>query len=212
MNFTVTGVSASARMVARENAEATEAYFLADAADLPALVVLVKTSGPPEGLVPFMASTARTIDPKVFPEVQLLKSSFSKKLQGAQYSALAVGLLGFIALFLACLGIVGLVSYAVSQRTREIGLRMALGAKPSHVLALVLRQFSRPVVAGLLVGVVAAAALSQILRRQLYGVSNLDPASYLAAIGVFAVTAALAALVPARRALRVDPMRALRHE
>jgi ABC-type antimicrobial peptide transport system permease subunit len=105
---------------------------------------------------------------------------------------------------------VGLVAYSVSQRTREIGIRMALGAKPSQVLSVVLRQFSRPVVGGLLAGVSGAALLSRILRQALYGISTLDPVAYLAAIGVFAVTIAVAALLPARRALRVDPLRALR--
>src|SRR6202040_3210112 len=104
-----------------------------------------------------------------------------------EYSALAVSLLGFIALLIACFGIVGLVAYAVSQRTKEIGIRMALGANPSHVLSLVLRQFSRPVFVGLLVGLGGAAALSQIVRRILYGVSNLDPIAYLAAFGLFVV-------------------------
>jgi ABC-type antimicrobial peptide transport system permease subunit len=133
-------------------------------------------------------------------------------LQGAEYSALSAGLLGFTALLLACVGIVGLVGYAVSQRTKEIGIRMALGAKPSDVLSVVLGQLSRSVVAGLLLGVAGAAAVSRILRQVLYGVSNLDPIAYLAAIGVFVVVATLAALLPARRALRVDPMRALRYE
>jgi len=100
----------------------------------------------------------------------------------------------------------------VSQRTREIGIRMALGARPAHILSVVLRQFSRPVGAGLLAGIGGAAALSGLLRGQLYGISNLDFTAYLGAIGVFAVTVAVAALWPARRALRVDPMRSLRHE
>ena len=104
------------------------------------------------------------------------------------------------------------MAYAVSQRTKEIGIRTALVARPSHVLAVVLRQFSFPVVGGLLVGVGGAAALSQILRQELYGISNLDPIAYLAAIGLFVVTVAVAALLPARRALRVDPMRALRYD
>jgi ABC-type antimicrobial peptide transport system permease subunit len=120
--------------------------------------------------------------------------------------------LGLVALLLACAGIVGLVGYAVSQRTKEIGIRMALGAKPAQVLSVVLRQFSLPVAAGLLAGVGGAAALSKMLRMLLYGIGNLDPIAYLGAIAVFAVTAAVAALLPARRALRVDPMRALRYE
>src|ERR1039457_6146073 len=109
-----------------------------------------------------------------------------QKLRDAESSALAVSVLGSIADLLACLGIVGVVAYAVSQRTREIGIRMALGARPSHILSVVLRQFSRSVVAGLLVGVAGAAALSGLLRGQLYGISNLDPMAYLGAIGVFA--------------------------
>jgi ABC-type antimicrobial peptide transport system permease subunit len=98
----------------------------------------------------------------------------------------------------------------VSQRIKEIGIRIALGAARGHVLLLVLRQFSRPVLAGSLVGMAGAAALSQFLRRQLYGISSLDPAAYLAAIGIFVITVAVAALVPARRALRIDPVKALR--
>jgi predicted permease len=209
---TVVGVSGSARLVSPEDSDAVEVYQLANADILPSMVVLVRTSVPPEGLVPFVVSTAKSIDPKLFPEVQLMKSAFRHRLQSAEYSALSVSLLGFVALLLACGGIVGLVGYAVSQRTREIGIRMALGAKPAHVLSLVLRQFTGPVAAGLLLGLGGAAALSQILRRELYGVSNLDPIAYVTAMAVFVVAVAVAALLPARRALRVDPMRALRYE
>lgn len=175
------------------------------------MVVLVRTSSPPESLLPVVVSVANATDPRLTPEVQLM-DSFRGKLRIAQYSAMSVSLLGLVALLLACAGIVGLVAYAVSQRTREIGIRIALGANPAHVLSVVLRQFSLPVAAGLLVGLAGAAALSQILRRLLYGISNLDPIAYLAAIGVFAVIVALAALLPARRALRIEPVRALRYE
>jgi ABC-type antimicrobial peptide transport system permease subunit len=104
------------------------------------------------------------------------------------------------------------VSYAVSQRTREIGIRMALGAKPNDVLAVVLRQFSVPVFMGLLAGIAGAAALSRFLRGQLYGISNFDPGGYLVAIAIFLITVMMAAILPARRALRIDPVRALRHD
>ena len=209
---TVVGVSGSARLVSPEDSDAVEVYQLANADILPSMVVLVRTSGPPEHMIPLVASTAKSIDPKLFPEIQLMQTAYRQRLRTAESSALSVGLLGSVALLLACLGIVGLVIYAVSQRTREIGIRMALGAKPAHVLSVILRQFAGPVAAGLLVGIGGAAALSQILRRELYGVSNLDPIAYLTAMGVFVVAVAVAALLPARHALRVDPMRALRYE
>jgi ABC-type antimicrobial peptide transport system permease subunit len=211
-NLTVVGVSGSARLVSPEDSDAVEVYLLAAADLLPSMVVMVRTSAPPEGLVRSVASIAKSIDPRLVPEVQLMKSAFRGKLQTAESSALAVSVLGLVALLLACAGIVGLVGYAVSQRTKEVGIRMALGAKPAHVLSVVLRQFSLPVAAGLLAGVGGAAALSKMLRMLLYGIGNLDPIAYLGAIAVFAVTAAVAALLPARRALRVDPMRALRYE
>jgi predicted permease len=209
---TVVGISGSARLVSPEDSDAVEVYQLAEGDIMPSMVVLVRTSGPPEGLAPLVASTAKSIDPTLFPEVQLMKTAYRHSVEIAESSALSVALLGLVALLLACLGIVGLVVHAVSQRTREIGIRMALGAKPAHVLSVVLRQFAGPVAVGLLVGVGGAAAFSLILRRELYGVSNLDPIAYVTAMGVFVVAVAVAALMPARRALRVDPMRALRYE
>jgi predicted permease len=210
--YAVAGISGSARLVALEDSDAVEMYQLAQADDMPSMVILVRTSRPPEGLLPFVASIAKTIDSNIFPEIQTLKSGFRNKVQGAEYAAVSVSLLGSVALLLACLGIVGLVAYAVSQRTKEIGIRMALGAKSSDILSTVLHQFSRPVAFGLVAGVAGAAALSQILRQELYGISNLDPIAYLAAVAIFVAAVLLAGLLPARRALRVDPLRALRYD
>jgi predicted permease len=212
VTYTVIGIAGSARLVALQDPDAVEAYYLAGDADLPSMVMLIKTVGPPEGLVQFVQSLAKPIDPKIFPEVQLMKSSFHRKMEGAEYAALSAGVLGAVALLLACLGVVGLVSYSVSQRTKEIGIRMALGATRAHVLSIVVRQLTRPILAGSVLGVAAAAALSQLLRRNLYGISNTDPIAYLAAVGVFAVTVGVAALLPARRALRVEPLHSLRHQ
>jgi ABC-type antimicrobial peptide transport system permease subunit len=133
-------------------------------------------------------------------------------MEGAGYAAMSVSVLGFVALLLASLGIVGLVGYSVSHRTKEIGIRMALGASSVQVLSVVVRQLTLPILVGALAGVTGAAALSQLLRRELYGISYLDPIAYLGAIGVFTVMIGVAALVPARRALRVDPLRSLRYE
>jgi hypothetical protein len=207
---TVVGVAASARLVSPEDSDAVEVYRFPDPGILPSMVVLVRTSGPPENLVGPVTATARAIDPRLFPEVRLMKDAYRGKLQEAEYVAAAVVVPGGVALVLACAGILGLVSYAVSQRSREIGIRMALGARPWDIVAAVFGHLYLPILAGTIVGIIAAAALSQILRRLLYGINNLDPLSYLVAVGIFAAAIAIAVLWPARRALRIDPMPAIR--
>jgi ABC-type antimicrobial peptide transport system permease subunit len=117
-----------------------------------------------------------------------------------------------VAVLLAGVGIVGLVMYSVTQRTKEIAIRLALGADKTHVLASVLRQFCWPVGLGLVAGAAGAAGLSQILRKMLYGLSGLDVLSYASAMGLLVLIVFVAALWPARRALKVDPVRALRSE
>jgi FtsX-like permease family len=206
----VVGVAGSARQMALQDPDAVEAYFPAQSSALPSMSMLVKVSGRPEDLLRAVTTTAQSIDPDVFASVEMLKTGFHRKLADTELAAAGVSLLGGSALLLACVGIIGLVAYAVAQRTKEIGIRIALGATGSHVLSVVLRQLSRPVVAGLVIGTGTAAALSQILRRELYGISHLDPVAYLAAVAVFVVTVAMAAWWPARRALRVDPLHALR--
>jgi predicted permease len=210
--FTVVGICGSVRLAKFGDSDSVQAYLPVEPGDQTALNILVRTAAPPQDLARATAAAARAMDPETVPEVQLLSTAFRTRLEGAEYSAWAVSVLGFIAHLLACLGIAGVVAYAVSQRTKEIGIRVALGAQSSQVLSVVLRQFSLPVVAGLIVGLGGAAALSQFLRGRLYGISNFDPATYLGAIAVFLVTVTVAALLPARRALRIDPLRALRHE
>ena len=209
---TVVGVAGSARQMALQDPDAVEGYFSIESGHLSSLAVVVRTTGPPEYVLLPVASVARSLEPGLFPEVALLRTSYQRKVDETELTALAVSMLGFSALLLACLGIVGLVAYTVAQRRKEIGIRMALGATGSHVLSVVLRQLSHPIAAGLAVGVGAAGALAQVLRRELYGISSLDPAAYLAAVLVFVATVALAAWWPARRALRVDPLRALRQD
>ena len=118
----VVGIAGTARMNSASDPDSVELYDLPDADAMPALVILVKTSGAPESLVPAVASIARNIDPKVLPEVELLKGFFKESLRQAEASALAVSLLGFVAQLLACLGIVGVVAYsrfAAYQRDRH---------------------------------------------------------------------------------------------
>jgi predicted permease len=210
--YTVIGVAGAARLNRLEDSDSVEAYMPIEPEDLSSLFVVVRAAVPPEGILQSVTSTARAIATDTFPEVELVKSGFERKLRSAQYSALTVTVLGSIAHLLACLGIVGLVAYTIAQRTKEIGIRMALGAEPLHVLSVVAGQFSPAVIAGMLLGAGAAAALSRVLRGMLYGISNLDPLAYLITLALFAGTLAVAALLPAARALRVDPLVALRHD
>ncbi len=208
--FIVVGIAGNARSLALQDPDAMELYRLAREADLPGMSVVLRTLGPPEALLAAVGAAAKGIDPNVRPWVHLLKDRFQQRIGEVEQGALAVGALGIIALIVASLGIVGLVSYAVAQRTKEIGIRMAIGAEPGHILRSVAAQFHRTVGLGLLAGVVGAASLAQLLRRELYGLSTVDPLSYLAAVALFVCVTGLAALIPARRALRVDPLIALR--
>jgi ABC-type antimicrobial peptide transport system permease subunit len=123
--------------------------------------------------------------------------------------ASTIGLLG---LLLASMGIYGTVSYIVVLRTREVGIRMALGAGKRNILELMLREGMRPVLAGLLVGMSLAVGVSHLLRGVLYGLNMVDGISFVGASVLFLAIALLASYVPSRRAMRVDPMVALRYE
>jgi ABC-type antimicrobial peptide transport system permease subunit len=123
--------------------------------------------------------------------------------------ATIISLLGGIAIFLAVVGLLGLVSYAVSQQTKEIAIRLAFGANRAEILTAVLRRFAWPVLLGLVAGVATTAGLSQILRRVLYGISGLDPISYMGAMAILLAILAVAAMMPVRRAFQLDIARIL---
>lgn len=128
----------------------------------------------------------------------------------AQLGAALTGLFGGIALLLAAVGIFGVAAFDVAQRTRELGIRSALGAPAAAILRLVLRDTVRTVAIGGAVGLALAVALGTVLRSQLYGVSALDPVTIVATPLLLALVAVAAAMVPARRAARIDPAVALR--
>ena len=121
-------------------------------------------------------------------------------------------LFALFAAFLAMLGLYGVISLTVSQRTQEIGVRVALGAQPRRIMDLVLRQGARLALAGVAIGIAGGLGVAQLLKSLLYGVKPTDPVAFTSVAVLLTVVALLACYIPARRAMRVDPVRALRNE
>jgi putative ABC transport system permease protein len=175
------------------------------------LSLLVKTSGP--SAVPAVRQLIREMNPNLpVTEALSLEEVTALGLIPQRLAAAVAGTLGIVGLALAAIGIYGVTSYAVSRRTREIGIRVALGADQRDVLRLMLRQGAVLAGTGVLIGVALAAAGSQVIKSLLFGVGGVDPLTYIGACVLFGAIALAATWIPARRALTVDPMRALRNE
>jgi len=144
--------------------------------------------------------------------VRPMRELIGNSLYAARMGALLIGVFGLLALALAAVGLYGVMAYAVSQRTREIGIRMALGAQRADVLRLILREGMTLVTIGAALGLVGAIALSRLLVSFLYGISATDAATLAATAAVLVIVAFIANFIPARRATRVDPIIALRYE
>ena len=208
----VVGVVGNTRAMELNNTDATEIYYPPAADDFPAMSVLVRAAGDPNTLTPAIKAIAGSIDTTLYPTITPLTAGFRKNVSQAEQVATIISLLGSIAIFLAVVGLLGLVSYAVSQRTKEIAIRLALGANRIEIFAAVLRRFAWPVLLGLVAGVAITAGLSQILRRGLYGISGLDPIGYVGAMAILIAILAAAALLPIRRAFQLDIARTLHSE
>jgi len=144
--------------------------------------------------------------------IQTMQQVVSDSVAGRRFQMVLLALFASVALMLAAVGIYGLMSYSVSQRTHEIGIRMALGAKREGVLRLVLRQALLLAAAGVALGIGGALTLTRFLSSLLFGVSSKDPLTFVAVSLLLAGVATSASFIPAWRAARVDPMVALRHE
>jgi predicted permease len=173
--------------------------------------LMVKTAGEANSVVPSIRRELQALDPQlpVF-NVTTLARELSLTLSQPRFQAVLLAVFAGIALLLATIGIYGVTAHAVSQRTQEVGIRIAMGAARRDVLRLILLQHLRPALAGLVIGIAGALALSQFLRSLLFGVSATDPATFALVGLVLLIVAAVACFVPARRATRVDPLVALR--
>ena len=174
-------------------------------------VLIARTASDASTLLSSMRREMLALEPNsVFLDNQTMEAQVAANLLPARLAAQTLGLVGIVATLLAAVGLYGVIAYAVGRRTREIGIRMALGATPRDVVRMVMGQGLGIVAAGLGVGLVLSWVAARAIASALYGVGAADPAAWTSAIGVMAASAALANYLPARRAARVDPSVALR--
>jgi ABC-type antimicrobial peptide transport system permease subunit len=160
-----------------------------------------------------MRAAIRKIDPNLpIPPIRTMREIVSSTVAQRRFHLMLTSLFAFVALLLGTVGVYGVVSYSVSCRTRDIGLRIALGAMRGDVVRWVLLSGMQPVVAGLFAGLAGAVAIAQALQNLLFGITPSDPLSLGAVVAVLLVSSGLACYIPARRAAALEPTVALRHE
>jgi putative ABC transport system permease protein len=174
--------------------------------------IVTRTQGDGAALIPVLRSTLQAINRDVPAKFRTLAQIFSSSLDQRRFSLVLFGVFAAVALLLAALGIYGVTSYAVTQRTPELGLRLALGAQRSDVLRLVIGQGMKAVLVGVGIGLAGALAVTRLIAHLLFEISATDPLTFAAIAGVLLLIALLACYVPAWRATKVDPMIALRYE
>lgn len=212
--YEVIGVARDTHGASLDGSDSELIYLRMPEARLADYPILIRTESDPKQLIAAINPVVASIDPGLitssFTLEELLRLSVTFILPS--FAAAIATPVGFVGLFLALMGIYGTVSYIVALRTREVGIRMALGAKKGDVLALMLREVARPVLAGLVAGMIFAVGASYLLRGLLHGLSTVDSVSFAGIPLLFLVIALIAAWLPSRRAMRVDPMVALRCE
>jgi predicted permease len=174
--------------------------------------VVIEASTPPSQLVQPVNEQLRALDPDVPAEFMLMRDRVSASVSDRRFTMLILSGFAGVALVLAAVGIYGVVSYSVERRRREIGIRIALGARPEGVLALMMRRSMAVVLIGMAVGAVGTAAITRVMRRLLFSVSPTDPLTLACVVLLLLAVAALASWIPARRGTRVDPLVTMRSE
>jgi predicted permease len=212
---TVIGVVRNASTAYVGNPEPMEFYLPPSQSDAPDAVLLVHVSGSPRDVVRHLHEMARDLDARLQPTVQVVTDTYDRQVEKLSAAVAAIAILGTVAILLSVIGLAGLAGYTVAQRTREIGLRIALGARASHVVRAILAPMSRPIVIGFVCGALGGSAVASLLRSGIPTMSGLnvfDPLPYVMAMALFAAVVALSILAPGRRATRINPSEALQHE
>jgi predicted permease len=213
-SYEVVGVARDTRGVLLNGSDSEQIYLPMPEDRLQDFPILIRTQTAPAQIMnaigPIILSIAPNLAAYTFTLEEMLRQTES--FLASSISAAIASSVGILGLLLASMGIYGTVSYIVVLRTREVGIRMALGAKKRDVLILMLRESARPVVVGLIAGMCLATGASYLLRGVLYGLSTIDSISIVGVSALFLAIALLASYLPSRRAMRVDPMVALRYE
>jgi ABC-type antimicrobial peptide transport system permease subunit len=175
--------------------------------------IVARTTGDPALLAETVRAEVRNID-RTIPiyEMRTMSTLRSEAVSMRRFILLIVSAFGALALGLAAIGVYGVMSLIVSERTREVGVRLALGAQPSELLTMIVAQAAKLAGVGIVIGVIAAALIAPLLNSQLYGIESFDPATFIIVPIALLAIAAMAALVPAMKAMRIDPLAALRIE
>ncbi|MGH9728163.1 MAG: ABC transporter permease [Candidatus Acidiferrales bacterium] len=180
---------------------------------LNAMYFEIRTAGPPAGVISEVREAVRQADPALpLMNLKTQKEQTSEALSQQRLLARLTMIFGLLALLVAVIGLYGTMAYAVTRKTREIGIRMALGAEPARVLGMVIRQGITLAALGIAIGIVGALGAGRVIGSMIYGVTSHDPLTFLAVAALLLVVALAACYIPARRATKVDPMVALRYE
>jgi len=210
---TIVGVVADERQSGLDKPVQPNAYSSIAQRQQNPLTFVIRSGAQPEAVIAGARRTVAEVDKDLaLTDVTTLSDLVEGSMEGHRFRTTLLSGFAFVALMLAALGVYGVLAYFVSQRSRELGIRLALGASPMEVWRLVVGQGLKPVVAGGVVGIAGAFALTGLMRTLLFGVEAMDLTTYGVAVAALAVVAALACAIPATKAMRLDPLAALRDE
>jgi putative ABC transport system permease protein len=211
--LTVAGIVADAHNVGLREEPVPMLYLPYQYFTLPFMSIAVRSDTGTATVATAVREAVRAIDPEMpIDKVKPIGDLIAEQVAEPRFRTMLIGAFALMAVLLAAVGVYGLISYSVAQRTREIGIRVALGARPEQVMMPVLKEGLTLALAGIAIGLAGAAAATRLLARFLYGVGALDPATFAAVAALLLAIALLASYIPSRRALRIDPIEALRDE